>query len=119
LRLKYITYNITNKNIQKNIVAFANELLKEKEKFCSWGVGKIKIEKNEISFSVSGFIFCGNICITASYPDFCYKIILKNDTLEKVIDNVTLELIVETIDNEVEKTNDYLEALLNWLYCCK
>jgi len=32
--------------IQKSIVALANELLKEPEKFCSWGAEKIKIEEN-------------------------------------------------------------------------
>ena len=49
--------------IQKSIVALANELLKEPEKFCSWGAEKIKIEENTMSFSVSGFKFCGIIWI--------------------------------------------------------
>ena len=104
-----------NKKTQKNIVALANELLKEQEKFCSWGAEKIKIEENTISFSVSGFKFCGKIWIIANSEN-SYKIVLETPTYERVVENVTLAEIVEVIDNKVERTDNYVETLLNCFF---
>ena|GEM_PF-1463561 len=101
------------KKIQKSIVALASEFLKEQVKFCSWGAKKIKIEEDTMSFSVSGFKFCGTIMIIANSRNY-YKIILENPAYEKVIESVTLTEIVEIIDNEIEKTDNYLKTLWDW-----
>ena len=104
-----------SKKIQKKIVAAASEFLREQEKFCSWGAEKIKIEETNLSFWVSGFKFCGTIRII-TYSENCYNIVLKSPNYEKVIENVTLTEIVEVIDNEIEKTDSYVETLLSWIF---
>lgn len=104
-----------SKKIQKNIVALASELLKEQEIFCSWGAEEIKIDENAVSFLVSGFKFCGKICIIVNMGN-SYKIILESPTHEKVIEDITLAKVVETIDNEVERTDNYVKSLLDCFF---
>ena len=104
-----------NKKTHKSIAALASELLKEQEKFCSWGAEKIKIEKNTMSFSVSGFKFCGEIWIIANSEN-SYKIVLESPIYKKVIENVTLAEIVEIIDRKVEITDNYVKTLLNCFF---
>ncbi|MCL2510478.1 MAG: hypothetical protein FWF09_00335 [Bacteroidales bacterium] len=103
------------RKVQKSIVALASELLKEQEKFCSWGAKKIIIKENAMFFSVSGFKFYGKIRIIANSEN-SYKIVLKNPNYEKVIENIALIEIVEKIDSEVEKTDNYVKTLLDWFF---
>lgn len=99
-----------NKNVKKALVC----LLTEEEKVSSWGITNITIEESSINFNVDGFLFKGRINIT--YDETYYEI---NFELGKKIRCIDAEELIDVLDSNIEKTDNYQHDLENWLFSVK
>ena len=85
----------------------------------SWGIdpGSIKVVDLGIQFHVQGFKHTGYVKVALNEGKDLFEISLLSDDGEcvKFLDEVYLDMLVDTIDQAVEKTEDYEERLAE--YC--
>ena len=85
----------------------------------SWGIdpGSIKVVNLGIQFHVQGFKHTGYVKVALNEGKDLFEISLLSDNGEcvKFLDEVYLDMLVDTIDQAVEKTEDYEEQLTE--YC--
>ena len=85
----------------------------------SWGIdpGSIKVVDLGIQFHVQGFKHTGYVKVALNVGKDLFEISLLSDDGEcvKFLDEVYLDMLVDTIDQAVEKTEDYEERLTE--YC--
>ena len=85
----------------------------------SWGIdpGSIKVVNLGIQFHVQGFKHTGYVKVALNEGKDLFEISLLSDNGEcvKFLDEVYLDMLVDTIDQAVEKTEDYEERLTE--YC--
>ena len=85
----------------------------------SWGIdpGSIKVVNLGIQFHVQGFKHTGYVKVALNEGKDLFEISLLSDDDEcvKFLDEVYLDMLVDTIDQAVEKTEDYEERLTE--YC--
>ena len=85
----------------------------------SWGIdpGSIKVVDLGIQFHVQGFNHTGYVKVTLNEGQDLLEISLLSDNGEcvKILDEVYLDMLIDTIDQAVEKTEDYEERLAE--YC--
>jgi hypothetical protein len=85
----------------------------------SWGIdpGSIKVVNLGIQFHVQGFKHTGYVKVALNEGKDLFEISLLSDDGEcvKFLDEVYLDMLVDTIDQAVEKTEDYEERLAE--YC--
>ena len=85
----------------------------------SWGIdpGSIKVVNLGIQFHVQGFKHTGYVKVALNEGKDLFEISLLSDDGEcvKFLDEVYLDMLVDTIDQAVEKTEDYEERLTE--YC--
>ena len=77
----------------------------------SWGVSSIRALKNDegLIFHVEGFKFNGWVKVVYSESDDAFNIfyITNDGQTQKIQECIYLDMLVDTIDEEVEKTKDY------------
>lgn len=79
---------------------------------CSWGFHNATAIENGIRFSVQGFKFRGTVEVRYNEGSDLFDVsFIKADKVIKTIDGVFFDMVVETIDNYVEKTSDYEERV--------
>ena len=85
----------------------------------SWGIDldSIKVVDLGIQFHVQGFKHTGYVKVALNEGKDLFEISLLSDNGEcvKFLDEVYLDMLVDTIDQAVEKTEDYEERLTE--YC--
>ena len=85
----------------------------------SWGIdpGSIKVVDLGIQFHVQGFKHTGYVKVALNEGRDLFEISLLSDDGEcvKFLDEVYLDMLVDTIDLAIEKTEDYEERLTE--YC--
>ena len=85
----------------------------------TWGIdpGSIKVVDLGIQFHVQGFKHTGYVKVALNEGKDLFEISLLSDDGEcvKFLDEVYLDMLVDTIDQAVEKTEDYEERLTE--YC--
>ena len=85
----------------------------------SWGIDldSIKVVDLGIQFHVQGFKHTGYVKVALNEGKDLFEISLLSDDGEcvKFLDEVYLDMLVDTIDQAVEKTEDYEERLTE--YC--
>ena len=85
----------------------------------SWGIeNTLIIGKKILSFKVNGFKFQGIVFIHLNFDDtFVINLVkdMKSYEIVETIGGVYIEDLVPIIDSKVEKTENYLEDVSNWL----
>ena len=85
----------------------------------SWGIdpGSIKVVDLGIQFHVQGFKHTGYVKVALNEGKDLFEISLLSDDGEcvKFLDEVYLDMLVDTIDQAVERTEDYEKRLAE--YC--
>ena len=85
----------------------------------SWGInpGSIKVVDLGIQFHVQGFKHTGYVKVALNEGKDLFEISLLSDDGEcvKFLDEVYLDMLVDTIDLAIERTEDYEERLTE--YC--
>ena len=78
----------------------------------SWGFNSPMAVKNGLRFKVQGFKFRGTVEVRYNEGSDLFDIsFIKAGKVIKTIDGVFFDMLVETIDNYVEKTSDYEERV--------
>ena len=78
----------------------------------SWGFHQPIALENGIRFKVSGFKFKGVVSIVYNEGRDLFDVsFIKGNKVVKSIDGVYFDMLVETIDDFVEKTPDYKERV--------
>ena len=85
-------------------------LLQESVIIASWGITNIAINKSIICFDVCGLKFTGRVSIQ-SMRDGEYEIQLNGHT----IGLCRLDNVVETLDLNIERSDDYQQRLEEWI----
>ena len=85
-------------------------LLANDEIESSWGGTDIDISFSSLSFNVKGFLYTGRVVIT---PDSLGSYSVKLAT--KTLGNIDLNRIVQMLDLEIEKSEDYIDNLTLWI----
>ena len=79
---------------------------------CSWGFHNAKAIENGLRFNVQGFKFRGIVeVVYIEGQDLFDVTFIKGNKVVRSIDGVFFDMLVETIDNYVEKTSDYEERV--------
>ena len=79
----------------------------------SWGFHKPMALENGIRFKVTGFKFCGVVEVVYNEAQDLFDVsFIKANKVVKSIDGVFFDMLVETIDNFVEKTSDYDQRVI-------
>ena len=74
----------------------------------SWGFNSPMAVKNGLRFKVQGFKFRGTVEVRYNEGSDLFDVsFIKAGKVIKTIDGVFFDMLVETIDNCVEKTSDY------------
>lgn len=74
----------------------------------SWGFNSPMAVKNGLRFKVQGFKFRGVVEVVYNEGSDLFDVsFIKAGKVVKTIDDVFFDMLVETIDNYVEKTSDY------------
>lgn len=85
----------------------------------SWGVDEDSIESSEdsVEFSVNGFLHQGTVKITYLEGSDLFQVCLydKEGAMTEQIDDVYLDTLTDTIDQKVEKCENYQEKILNYI----
>ena len=83
----------------------------------SWGISEVKSYENKaLLFRVNGFIHKGKVVILLNVLDYFDVYLLKDDgVVVKKIHDVFISDLVEVIDRNVERTENYKEDVENWL----
>lgn len=83
-------------------------LLNEKEKVVSWGISNISFGDDFVAFDVDGLIYKGNVMVKSVSSDYeIYFSATKTLTC-------SLEDMVDILDVNIEKTQNYRCDLENW-----
>lgn len=78
----------------------------------SWGFNSPMAVKNGLRFKVQGFKFRGTVEVRYNEGSDLFDVsFIKAGKVIKTIDGVFFDMLVETIDNYVEKTSDYEERV--------
>lgn len=78
----------------------------------SWGFNSPMAVKNGLRFKVQGFKFRGIVEVAYNEGSDLFDVsFVKAGKVVKAIDGVFFDMLVETIDNIVEKTADYEERV--------
>ena len=85
-------------------------LLANDEIASSWGITDIDISFSSVSFNVNGFLYTGRVAISPDSLD-SYSILLTTKTLG----NIDLNRIIQVLDSEIEKSEDYIDKLTLWI----
>ena len=85
----------------------------------SWGIdpSKARVIDNGIELHVQGFLHTGFLQITLNEGADLFEITLLSENREtvKFIDGVYLDCLVDTIDREVERCDNYEERISEYL----
>ena len=74
----------------------------------SWGFHKPVAIENGLQFKVTGFKFCGIVEVTYNEGRDLFDVrFLKSNKVVKTIEGVFFDMLVDTIDDYVERTPDY------------
>ena len=81
----------------------------------SWGFQRPRVIDNGLSFMVQGFKHRGQVFIRYNEGQDLFEINLldENEKVVETINMVYFDELIETIDNRVEKTNDYNDRVDN------
>lgn len=95
--------------MKKELKNLLVELLTYENVVGCWGLTKIRIGKNSISFNVSAFKYSGRVQIKCLKTG--YSVTFSKTSI------IVLELsnVVETIDNYIELTTDYVNHVAIWV----
>lgn len=78
----------------------------------SWGFHKPIALENGLRFNVQGFKFNGIVLIEYKEGQDLFDLsFIKRNKVVKSIDGVSFDMLVDTIDDFVEKTSDYKERV--------
>ena len=78
----------------------------------SWGFHKPMALENGLRFKVTGFKFRGVVDVVYNEGRDLFDIsFIKSNKVVKSIDGVYFDMLVDTIDDFVEKTSDYKERV--------
>ena len=78
----------------------------------SWGFNSPIAIKNGLRFKVQGFKFRVTVEVRYNEGSDLFDVsFIKADKVIRTIDGVFFDMVVETIDNYVEKTSDYEEGV--------
>jgi len=87
----------------------------------SWGIEEESIETSEdsVEFHVNGFLHQGNVRITFLEGCDLFQVCLYDEegSLKEQIDDIYMDNLTETIDQKVEKCENYQDAVLKYLLC--
>lgn len=92
-------------------------LLKDETIPMSWGVTEFKCAAEGVAFSVNGFKFKGDVLIVSTNKQ-CSKFdvaFLKGGDVVEEKNNIKAKNLVKTIDNYVEKTDNYDADRKDWV----
>lgn len=89
--------------LSKNIKSLLLSLLEDKVVVSSWGISSIFISDTSIKFDVNGMNYQGTVVIE-SLNNKDYNIIIGNKNICLNSSND----VINWLDSEIEKTNDYL-----------
>ena len=79
----------------------------------SWGFHKPMALENGIRFKVTGFKFHGVVEVVYNEAQDLFDVsFIKRNKVVKSIDGVYFDMLVDTIDNFVEKTADYDQRVI-------
>ncbi len=93
-----------SKGIRSLLVTFLNDSVI----IASWGITDIKIEDNKLSFKVDGLIYQGAVVIIEQ--DCNYLVIMEDCEFSS-----NLDILVNALDEKIEKTENYTDDLINWI----
>ena len=110
--------NNTNRNLE--LANYIWEILKTRmEIIMSWGIdpGQAKVIDCGMEIHVQGFIHTGFVQITLNEGTDLFEIKLLSEERElvKFIEDVYLDCLVDTIDREVEKCDNYEQRISEYL----
>ena len=110
--------NNTNRNLE--LANYIWEILKTRiEIIMSWGIdpGKARVIKNGMELHVMGFLHTGFVQITLNEgPDlFEIKLLSEERELVKFIDGVYLDCLINTVDENIEKCENYEQRVSEYL----
>lgn len=94
--------------MEKMIRNLVNRLLHEEVIVQSWGITNIQIIDNTLRFEVCGFKYKGLIIISTNSND--YNVNIGDKNILSPLDN-----IINVLDDEIEKTENYLSDLSHWI----
>lgn len=94
--------------MKKEIRNLVNRLLHEELIVQSWGITNIQIIENVIRFEVCGFKYKGLIIISTDANG--YNVNIGNKNIQSSLDN-----IINVLDDEIEKTENYTSDLSKWI----
>ena len=78
----------------------------------SWGFNSPMAIPNGLCFKVQGFKFCGVVEVAYNEGKDLFEVsFIKRDKVVEVITDVYFDMLVDVIDNKVEKTADYKERV--------
>lgn len=106
----FVNYYIWYMKLSSEIRILLLTLLANDEIVSSWGVTDIDISFSSLSFNVNGFLYTGRVVIT---PDSLGSYSVKLAT--KTLGNIDLNRIVQMLDLEIEKSEDYIDNLTLWI----
>lgn len=84
-------------------------ILNNKDIVESWGISNVAVNTTSFSFNVSGFAYQGFVEVRCS--DSSYHVRFGNG-VAVICD---LSGLIETLDDVIEKTPDYIDALEDWV----
>ena len=110
--------NNTNRNLE--LANYIWEILKTRiEIIMSWGIdpGKARVIKNGMELHVTGFLHKGFVQITLNEGADLFEIKLLSEERElvKFIDGVYLDCLVKTLDENIEKCENYEQRVSEYL----
>lgn len=78
----------------------------------SWGFNKPTAIVDGLEFNVQGFKFKGKVRVIYDHAMDLFNVqFVKDDEVVKTIDGLYVDQLVETIDNYVERTENYFEDI--------
>lgn len=88
----------------------------------SWGISKLRALQGDegIIFHVQGLKFNGWVKVVYDLGEDLFNIfyIEDNDQTQKVQKSISVDQLVDTIDEAVEKTKDYESDVMRWIVLC-
>lgn len=78
---------------------------------CSWGFNSPVALKNGLRFKVSGFKFSGTVEILYNEGSDLFDIYFKNEQKVDVVNGCYIDILVDVIDDKVEKVDNYKERV--------
>ena len=109
-----------NANRNLELANYIWEILKTRiEIIMSWGIdpGKARVIKNGMELHVMGFLHTGFLQITLNEGTDLFEITLLSENREtvKFIDGVYLDCLINTLDENIEKCENYEQRVSEYL----